>query len=206
MYKRRGRLYVISGPSGVGKGTLVRRMLEKRPAYLSISCTSRPPRVGEVEGESYFFISEEEFQKKIEEDAFLEWAQVYGNYYGTPREKIEEKLALGIDVILEIEMLGSLQIRAKDPEVISIFVMPPSLSVLRERLASRATESQEAMEHRLSCTMKELEHLSRYDYYILNQDLELAADRLISIMVAESQRVDRGFLDYMKEIGREFEL
>ena len=206
MFKRRGRLYVVSGPSGVGKGSLVKKLLEKRAAHLSVSCTSRLPREGEVEGESYYFISKDEFKEKIQREDFLEWAEVYGNYYGTPKAQIEEHLSQGRDVILEIEMLGSAQIKQKDPNAISIFVMPPSLEVLRARLISRGTESDKAIEHRLSCTMKEMDHLPSYDYYILNEDLELATDKLIAIMEAEAVRVDDDFLSYLHDIGREFSL
>lgn len=206
MYKRRGRLYVVSGPSGVGKGTIVRHLLEKKAAHLSVSCTSRQPREGEVHGESYFFISEEEFVRKIEQDKFLEWAHVYGNYYGTPKAHIEEKLSQGMDVILEIEMIGSSQIKGKDPDAVSIFVMPPSLEELRQRLTSRGTETPEAIEHRLSCTMDEMDHLKDYDYFLLNDDIDLSVKKLIAIMESEVCKVDQDFLAYMKSAGREFSL
>lgn len=206
MFKRRGRVFVISGPSGVGKGTLVRDVLKKRNLHLSVSYTSRQPRFNEEEAKSYHFISKDTFKTMIEEGAFAEWAQVYGNYYGTPHAELEKHLARGIDVILEIEMLGAGQIRKMGQEAVLIFVLPPNLSMLEERLNSRGTETQEAIAQRLSCAMDELKYIKDYDYYLVNKDIDSATNQLLAIIEAESHSISDDFLDYLDTAGRGFSI
>ncbi|NLY35750.1 MAG: guanylate kinase [Tissierellia bacterium] len=206
MFKRRGRVFVISGPSGVGKGTLVRDVLKQRSLHLSISYTSREPRFNEEEAKSYHFISKDNFKKMIDEGAFAEWAEVYGNYYGTPQRELEKHLARGEDVILEIEMLGAGQIRKMGEDAVLIFVLPPNLNMLEERLSSRGTESEEAIAQRLSCAMDELKYLKDYDYYLVNNDIENTTRQLLAIMEAESHSVSDAFLTYLDKAGRGFSL
>ncbi|NLY72098.1 MAG: guanylate kinase [Tissierellia bacterium] len=206
MYKRRGKVFVVSGPSGVGKGTLVEEVLKKRDIHLSISCTSRAPRHNEREGVDYFFINKEDFLEKIDKNAFAEWAEVYGNYYGTPKAELEKHLSKGQDVILEIEMLGAAQIKELGEDAVLIFVLPPNLKTLKNRLISRKTEDSSAIEARLSCTMDELKHLSNYDYYLVNKNIDLTVDELLSIIDSQAHRVSKDFIEYLEESERQFSL
>lgn len=206
MFKRRGRIFVISGPSGVGKGTLVQETLKQRNLHLSISYTSREPRFNEEDAKSYHFISKEQFERMIQEGAFAEWAQVYGNYYGTPLSELEKYLAQGEDVLLEIEMLGAAQIKKLGQDAVLIFVLPPGLNQLEQRLIRRDTESGEAVAQRLSCTMNELKHLKDYDYYIVNHDIEESVRQLLAIIEAENHSVTDEFLRYLETSGRNFSL
>lgn len=187
--KYAGKLFVLSGPSGAGKGTICNQLLKETEIELSISMTTRNPRPGEADGISYYFVTKEEFLKHIEEDGFLEYAQVYGNYYGTPKEPVLRKLAAGVDVILEIDMQGALKVKENFPEGVFIFILPPSMAELRKRLTGRGTESAEAIELRLGETLKELSYIDKYDYCVVNGKLEEAVARVKSIAVAEHSKV-----------------
>lgn len=184
-----GKLFILSGPSGAGKGTICKRLLEETELQLSVSMTTRAPREGEIHGVHYYFVSEEEFLDRIEKDGFLEHAQVYGNRYGTPKEPVLEKLSQGIDVILEIDIQGALKVKENYPDGVFIFILPPSMSELRKRLTGRGTETAEAIEMRLGETLKELSFIEKYDYCVVNGDLEEAASRVKSIVIAEHSKV-----------------
>lgn len=169
----KGILVVLSGFSGSGKGTLVKRLLEEYDNYaLSISMTTRMPRPGEEHGKSYFFVTKEEFQSTIERNGLLEYAQYCDNFYGTPKAYVEEQLANGKDVILEIEVQGALQIKEKFPETLLLFVTPPSAQVLKDRLAGRGTETEDVINKRMRRAAEESESMSLYDNIIVNDDLE----------------------------------
>ena len=190
---KRGTLLVLSGPSGTGKGTVcgvVRNHLGDAVRY-SISATTRKPRTGEEHGREYFFFSKEEFEALRDQDGFLEWAQVYDNYYGTPRAFVEEVLASGKDCILEIDPQGALQVRKATDEAVLVFIAPPSLEELRNRLTGRGTESAEEVEKRLSCAESELAYRDKYDYIIVNDDVETAAAKMEAILLAEKCRSGR---------------
>lgn len=184
-----GRLFVISGPSGAGKGTICKKILERDNITLSVSMTTRNPREGEVHGESYYFVSKEEFKKNIEEKGFLEHAEVYGNFYGTPKMEVMKLLSGGKDVILEIDIQGALQIKETYPQAILIFVLPPSMAELRRRLTERGTETAESLEQRMGETLNEISYLHEYDYCVVNSELQEAIDRVTAIMMAEHSRV-----------------
>ena len=169
----KGILVVLSGFSGSGKGTLVKRLLEEYDNYaLSISMTTRMPRPGEEHGKSYFFVTKEEFQNTINRDGLLEYAQYCDNFYGTPKAYVEEQLANGKDVILEIEVQGALQIKEKFPKTLLLFVTPPSAQILKERLSGRQTETEEVIHKRMARAAEESESMSLYDNIIVNDDLE----------------------------------
>lgn len=186
---RRGNLFVISGPSGAGKGTLVSRLMEAVPdARLSISATTRKPREGEVDGVHYHFITRDEFMELVDEDGFLEWAEFAGNCYGTPRSFVEQSMAKGAQVILEIEVQGAFQVREKMPDAHLVFIEPPSLEVLEERLRGRGTEDEEAVQRRLATARVELSRKMEYDIRLVNDDLERAVDELIAIVNALAEQ------------------
>ena len=190
--KHAGKLFILSGPSGAGKGTICKELLaqtSRDDVQLSVSMTTRNPRNGETEGVSYYFVSKEEFLRKIEAGGLLEHAEVYGNYYGTPKQPVIEKLAAGIDVILEIDMQGALKVKENYPNGVFIFILPPSMSELRKRLTGRGTETAEAIEMRLGETLKELSYIDKYDYCVVNGKLEEAVNRVKSILIAEHSRV-----------------
>jgi len=184
-----GLLLVLSGPSGVGKGTICRRLIECDPSlYLSVSMTTRPPRAGEKEGEDYFFVSEERFLQLITQDELLEWARVYSYYYGTPLGPVVEARAAGRDVILEIDVQGGFKVRERVPDSILIFILPPSLEELRVRLTQRGTESSAAVEERLRWAQKELSFYRDYDYAIVNERVEDVVGKINAIRTAEKCR------------------
>ena len=190
--KHAGKLFILSGPSGAGKGTICKEVLaqtSRDDVQLSVSMTTRNPRNGETEGASYYFVSKEEFLRKIEAGGLLEHAEVYGNYYGTPKQPVIEKLAAGIDVILDIDMQGALKVKENYPDGVFIFILPPSMSELRKRLTGRGTETAEAIEMRLGETLKELSYIDKYDYCVVNGKLEEAVNRVKSILIAEHSRV-----------------
>ena len=190
--KHAGKLFILSGPSGAGKGTICKELLaqtSRDDVQLSVSMTTRNPRVGETDGVSYYFVSKEEFLRRIEAGGLLEYAEVYGNYYGTPKQPVIEKLAAGIDVILEIDMQGALKVKENYPDGVFIFILPPSMSELRKRLTGRGTETAEAIEMRLGETLKELSYIDKYDYCVVNGQLEEAVNRVKSILTAEHSRV-----------------
>ncbi len=184
-----GRLFVISGPSGAGKGTLVNRVMGRRDGtWLSVSATTRLPREGEVDGVSYFFLSDDEFDAKIEEGDFLEWANVHGRRYGTLKSVVLEKLEQGIDVILEIDVQGALQVRENHPDAFLIFIKPPSFEELERRLVSRGTETAEQIAGRLEVAKLEMEQEKCYNVSLVNDELERATEELLEIM--DSQRAE----------------
>ena len=191
--KERGSLVVISGPSGAGKDTIVAKYVRKRSskAWLSVSCTSRPMRPGDKEGKTYFFVSKEEFEKKIENGDFLEYALYNGHYYGTPKEHIEEKLQSGIDVILVIEVQGALKVKELIPEAICIFIMPPSMKELRQRLVGRKTESKEKILNRFKTAYQEINEVGQYNYVVTNDEIDVAVSKIQAILMSEKCRVDR---------------
>lgn len=181
----KGKLLVISGPSGVGKGTICKRIAKDLDVDISVSMTTRKPRDGEEEGVSYYFVTHEEFQAEIARDGLLEYAQRYENYYGTPKARIIENLEAGRDVILEIEMEGALKAKEAVPGAVLIFILPPSLAELRRRLEGRGTETREAIEMRLSDTVGEIEYITGYDYAVVNDSIDQAVADVEKIIAAE---------------------
>ena len=179
----KGLLIVISGFSGAGKGTLMKKLIEDYDQYaLSISMTTRAPREGEVHGREYFFATREQFENKIKEGGFIEHARYCGNYYGTPKDYVEQQLDAGKDVILEIEIQGAMKIKEQFPDAILLFVMPPSISVLHQRLIGRGTESQEVIMERLIRAEEEAVGIEAYDYIIINDDLETCVKELHELL------------------------
>lgn len=178
-----GSLYVISGPSGAGKGTLVSRVLDELPSIvLSVSATTRDPREGEIDGVHYHFMDVVDFKRLIEEGGFIEWAEVHGNYYGTPIAPIEEHLAKGDTVLLEIDVQGAFQVLDKLPQARLVFIAPPSIDELERRLRARGTESDEVIARRLANARGELDVADRYDCVIVNDDLNKATHELIGVL------------------------
>ena len=204
MRKQRGLLIVLSGPSGVGKGT-VRKELFSQPDTnyeYSISMTTRAPREGEVDEVDYFFKTRSEFEELIEQDQLLEWAEFVGNYYGTPLEYVNKMRDAGRDVFLEIEVQGAAQVRSKVPDGLFIFLAPPSLTELEDRLVGRGTESNEVIASRLGAARQELEMMNLYDYVVENDEVENACDRINAIIIAEHckrERVEKRYFDMLKE-------
>lgn len=201
--KKQGLLVVFSGPSGCGKNTICDKLkLLNDNVWESVSMTSRKPRRGEEDGIDYFFVSEEEFEQNIEDDKMLEYAKFAGNYYGTPRLSVQKHLDEGKDVILVIDIQGALQIKEKIPQALFVFLLPPSMRELRRRLKERQTESEEALIKRFETAYQEINELSKYNYVIVNDEVDVAADKLDSIIKAEKCRVDRieeVFLDTVEE-------
>jgi len=185
----KGQLLVISGPSGAGKGTVCKALIEKNPIWISTSCTTRKPRNGEVGGVNYFFIEKEEFLKRIDKEDFLEYAEVYGNFYGTPRSEVLKMLNEGKDVILEIDIQGALKIKSSYPEGIFIFIMPPSMEELRNRITNRGSETPESLNTRMESAYDEIGFASKYDYAVVNDRVEDAVKKIESIIIAEKCRV-----------------
>ncbi len=186
---RKGKLFVISGPSAAGKGAICKGLLEDERIWLSVSLTTRKPRSGEIDGEHYYFVSEEEFKRELANENLLEHAKIYGNRYGTPKHKALEHMQSGDDVILEIEMQGALQVKKNYPDAVLIFILPPSLKELRRRIEMRGTESEEQIEARMEQTLSEIELISEYDYWIINDELETAISCARSIICAEHNKV-----------------
>ena len=196
---RPGELFIVSGPSGTGKGTICRRLMEDtKNIALSVSATTREPREGEVDGVNYFFLDRESFLERVNDGGFLEYAEVFGNLYGTPKKPVEDKLAEGVDVLLEIDVQGAVQVKKNYPEGIFIFVLPPTLAELRNRLIKRGKDSMEVIEHRLSMAMDEIRQMFEYDYFVVNDDLEEAVEKVKSIVSAEHARVQDHGLELLK--------
>ena len=188
----KGILVVVSGFSGAGKGTVMKRLMEKYDGYaLSVSATTRKPRPGEEDGREYFFRTRDEFEKLIEEDALLEYAQYVENYYGTPRSYVEEQLQAGRNVILEIEIQGAMKIKEKIPEALLVFVTPPTVEELERRLTGRGTETAQVIADRLARAGEESEGMRQYDYILVNDTVEECVDHLHQIIVSEHSRVSR---------------
>ncbi|WP_026519020.1 guanylate kinase [Butyrivibrio sp. FCS006] len=203
MSNRKGIIIVVSGFSGAGKGTLMKELTKKYDNYaLSVSATTRNPRPGEVNGREYFFVSNEEFEKLINENGLIEHAGYVDHYYGTPRKFVEDKLSQGIDVILEIEIQGALQIREQYPDAVLLFVMPPSVAELEKRLRGRGTETEEVILQRLKRAKEESVGIEKYDYLVINDDLEKCTERLHSIIEAAHGAPSRN-LDFIETIRDE---
>lgn len=198
-----GKLFIISGPSGAGKGTICQRLVEESKVEISVSMTTRNPRPGEIDGKSYYFTEREDFLTEIEKGGFLEYAEVYGNFYGTPREKVIEKLSNGVDVVLEIDIQGALKVKEAYPNGIFIFILPPSMAELRKRITGRGSETEEAINLRLSQTLEEVSYIDKYDYCVVNGDLEEAVARVKAIVMAEHSRVSQSIYKLIEKYKEE---
>ena len=190
--KKQGLLVVISGPSGCGKNTVVEELLKiRKNCYVSISYTSSLPRDKEIEGQDYYFVTKEKFEELIEKDAFLEYASYADHYYGSPKKEIKEHLDQGEDVILIIEIQGALKIKEKLDETVFIFILPPTMDELKRRLVNRKTEDQEKIDKRFKRAYEEINEVSKYNYVVVNDQIEDAAKKIDAILEAERCRVDR---------------
>jgi guanylate kinase len=197
-----GILFVVSGPSGVGKSSISRKVIETVPDLrLSISCTTRSPRPGEEHGREYWFVNEGEFRRMIKQEAFAEWAEVYGYLYGTPWNELIEGRKQKHDIILDIDVQGARQVMHNLDDAISVFVMPPSLDILKSRLRGRGTDSPDIIERRFQQAQEEMQHYHEYDYTILNGSLENAAKEFASIVVAERTHTKRVDPAWLQQIG-----
>lgn len=193
-----GNLFIVAAPSGAGKSSLINALLvsaEKNgllnPVEVSVSHTTRAPRPGETDGEHYHFVSVSQFEEMIEQDAFYEHAKVFDNYYGTSKKAISDKLSQGIDVFLDIDWQGARQVKAIDENAIGIFILPPSLDILEQRLTSRATDSEEVIKKRMSQAISEMSHAYEFDYILVNDDFDTTLERFASIVKAQSLAVDK---------------
>ncbi|QOX62542.1 guanylate kinase [Anoxybacterium hadale] len=200
---RKGLLFVVSGPSGAGKGTICKKLIDKMDIELSVSMTTRKPRPGEVDTKNYYFVSEEAFVETIQVEGFLEYAKVYGNYYGTPKEIVLKKLEEGKDVVLEIDIQGALKIRESYPKGVFIFILPPSMSELRKRITGRGSESEDDINLRLGETLKEVSYIDKYDYCVVNGDINEAVNRVAAIVKAEHSRVSEDIYDLIEKYKEE---
>lgn len=198
-----GLLVVVSGPAGVGKGCIVRKMMELSDCVvLSISATSRAPRPGEIEGKNYFFRTREQFEEMIRNDKLIEWVEYVGNYYGTPKEFVTSEIEKGHIVILEIEVKGALKVRKLFPECVLCFILPPDYHELEKRLRGRGTETEDTIQKRLLRAREEFKLIDQYDYIILNDSVDSAAQRFVNIVESEQMRTCRNkeFIDKFKNI------
>lgn len=198
---KNGSLIVISGFSGAGKGTVVKRMVQDYGYSLSVSATTRAPREGEVDGREYYFKTVPEFQNLIDYNGFIEWAQYVDNYYGTPRKFVEDEMAQGKDVILEIEVQGAMNVREQYPDAILIFITAPSAQSLRQRLAGRGTESEEVISKRMKRAAEESQDINEYDYIVVNDDLDTCVHSVHSIIVGRKclRENNTEFIETIKE-------
>ena len=189
---RQGLLIVISGPSGTGKGTVCKELLKQHPEIsYSVSATTRQPRTGEVHGINYWFTEKAEFERMIQDEDLLEWAEVYGNYYGTPVKKVREMLDAGQDVLLEIDTQGAMKVKERFPDGLYIFIIPPSLVELERRIRGRGTETEESICRRLHAASEEIRIGLNYDYVVENDVVEVAAKKIAAIVVAEKCAIER---------------
>lgn len=203
MMNKKGILIVVSGFSGAGKGTLMKEIMKQYDNYaLSISATTRSPREGEMDGREYFFRTVDEFEKMIAQDELIEYAKYVDNYYGTPRAYVEQKLEEGKDVILEIEIQGALKVKEKFPETLLLFVTPPTVEILRNRLIGRGTETMEVIESRMKRAIEESEGMDKYDYLVINDDLQECVEEMHHIIQEEHKRTFRN-TDFIEQIKRE---
>ena len=202
---KRGMLIVLSGPSGVGKGTVRKRIFEQDDNKFdySVSMTTRKMRPGEVNGKDYYFVSKEEFEQEIVNGGMLEYAQYVDNYYGTPLKYVNEKLDSGKDVFLEIEVKGAMQVREKCPDGLFIFLTPPDLMELRQRIINRGTDDMATIDKRMEKAKGEIEMMQNYDYAVVNDEVDKAAEKIKTIIRAERWRVKRFLPDYKKHLGDE---
>ncbi|MDD6888021.1 MAG: guanylate kinase [bacterium] len=192
-HHRKGLLLVVSGPAGVGKGTIDRVLLERNTNMrLSVSATTRAPRPGEIDGVHYFFISDDKFKEMVENNEFLEYMHVFNlHYYGTPRSFVEEEIAMGHDVLLEIDVQGAMRVREAYPGAVLVFIAPPSMGKLKSRLVGRGTETPEVIERRFQTAFSELEYMKKYDYIVVNDVLDVAISHMEHIIDAEKCRSER---------------
>lgn len=203
MSRKKGSLFVISGPSGTGKGTLCAELLKDIGNEFSVSMTTRGPREGEVHGKDYYFVTKEEFVANIEAGNFLEHATVFDNLYGTPKDMVLSRLERGYNVLLDIDVQGGLQVKKAMPEAILIFILPPSLAELRNRLEGRGTEDAAKIEKRLGQALNEIKLIGEYDYYIVNDNIDEAAAIARSIIAAEGARVPEAVRPIIREYEKE---
>jgi len=195
----KGVLIIISGPSGAGKGTICKALLERHDdLFISVSATTRNPRDGEIHGVNYYFLTKDEFKEKIAEGDFLEWAEVYGNYYGTPKSKVQEMLNAGKNVILEIDIQGALKVKENCEEGVFIFILPPSMEELKARIINRGSETPESLLERFNSAYKEINYISKYNYGVVNDTVEAAVAKVENILLSEQCRVDRMNLSIFK--------
>jgi guanylate kinase len=191
-FVRRGILFVVSAPSGGGKGTLIQRVLNNALTLsYSVSFTTRAPRSGEIDGREYFFVTPEKFEQLVAANEFLEWAQVHSHRYGTSRDQVAREISEGRDIILEVDVQGAASVRELIPDSVSVFILPPSFEVLRQRLMARGTDSLEELDLRMRNAPRELEHYSAFQYVIINDDADRAAAELMAIIQAERARLSR---------------
>ena len=202
---RKGIMIVVSGFSGAGKGTLMKKLVQKYDDYaLSVSATTRNPRPGEENGREYFFLKKDEFEQKIAENGLIEYACYCDNYYGTPRAYVEEQLASGKDVILEIEIQGALKVKKQNPDALMLFVMPPSAAELRRRLEARGTETKEVIDKRMRRAVEEAEGIEEYEYIVINDDLDICVRELHEIITAAHNTPLRN-KDFIEKMRKELE-
>lgn len=202
--KDRGLLVVVSGPSGVGKGSICNELLKWYTGIkVSVSATTRAPRAGEVDGVNYHFMTKDRFEQMVENDEFIEYARVYDNYYGTPRRFVEERISNGEDVLLEIDIQGAMQVKEKFSEGTFVFILPPNLNELKSRIIKRGSETVESLEKRFSQSMDEIRMVKEYDYFIVNDILNMAAERLYAIIEAEKCEIREDIDLVIKEYEEE---
>ena len=199
----KGLLFVVSGPSGTGKGTICKSLVENTNIALSVSMTTRPPRADEIDGKNYYFVSEEEFIKVVEDDGFLEYALVYGHYYGTPKQSVFNMLDTGRDVVLEIDIQGALKIKEVWPKGVFIFILPPSMTELRKRITGRGSESQCDIDIRIGEALNEVSYIDKYDYCVVNDKVEAAVEKIIAIINAEHYRVSEDIYSLIENYKEE---
>ncbi len=199
-----GLLIVVSGPSGTGKGTICKALLDTyKNINLSISATTRLPRNGEEDGKSYFFLTKEKFQNMIKENEFLEYAKVYDNYYGTPQKYVMEEIKKGNNVLLEIDIQGALQVKEKFSQGVFIFIIPPSMAELKKRITNRGTESEDSLKKRFKSAIDEIGYVRQYDYCIVNDEVEKAVDKIKAVILSEQSKVKNDIEEIIKKFEEE---
>lgn len=201
---RRGILTVVSGFSGAGKGTVMKELVSKHNYKLSISATTRMPRAGEVDGREYFFLTRDKFESMIEAEQFIEYAEYVGNYYGTPKQYVEEQLDAGYHVILEIEIQGALHVKETFPDALLLFIVPPSAEVLKERLINRGTEDMDTVKKRLSRAVEEAQFVEQYDYLVVNDKLDDCVEAVHRIILSEQDKMKYS-QEFIREMQRQLE-